>query len=1157
MNSSASYLTTLKPATKGKTQHWQTPIGLSSALLYKTLTNRFPSLTLIVTTDSAAAEARLTELQFFAKDSDYIELFPDLEVLPYDNFSPHQDLISQRLQTLSQMPNLKQGIIITPITTLMRRLAPTNYIQSQSLQLVLGQSLSLETFRHQLVESGYHPVTTVYEHGEFAVRGSIIDLFPMGSQHPVRIELFDDEVESIRLFDTETQRTLEKINSINMLPAKELPLDEKGIKQFRQNWHEQMPAQTIQSPIYKDVSNALAPQGIEFYLPLFFNHTSNFFDYLPKNTQVFFEGDTGTTAEHYWSEIKNRYDNLRGDTSRPLLPPVDLFLPPEQLFKEANCFAITSVRADKKGQNFSIKQGPASLSIVHKQEDPLRQVKDYCQHSGFERYLFCADSPGRRESLIQLFNEHQLPCCRCDGWHDFLTRKEKLCITVSPLAQGVELPEQSISIIAESQLFGQRVTQERRRDSNSQEGTNALDNAIRSLAELKTGDPIVHIDHGVGRYQGLETITAGNITGEFLTLLYADEAKLYVPVNALHLVGRYSGASPELAPLHRLGADQWSKARKKAAEKIRDVAAELLSIYAQRESRKGFSHTIPKDTYQSFAESFPFEETPDQQAAIKAVVNDMESPEPMDRLVCGDVGFGKTEVAMRGAFIAVNNNKQVVVLVPTTLLAQQHYDNFRDRFSDFPVNIELISRFKTAKEQKTVIENLAKGTVDIVIGTHKLLQSDMSYKKLGLLIIDEEHRFGVKQKERLKALRAEVDILTLTATPIPRTLNMALSGMRHLSIIATPPAKRLAVKTFVRESDDALIKEALLRELLRGGQVYYLHNDINTMEKVVEKIKNLVPEARPIIAHGQMRERQLERAMSDFHHKRFNVLVCTTIIENGIDIPNANTIIIDRADKFGLAQLHQLRGRVGRSHHQAYAYLLTPNQRTITRDAIKRLEAISEAGQLGAGFLLATNDLEIRGAGELLGEEQSGQINSIGYDLYMELLEKTVTALKEGKAQPEIGSTSQTEINLQMPTLIPDAYIPDVSLRLNLYKRIANASKEELKSIQIEMIDRFGLLPEECKLLFRSASLRLKASQLGIAKIDASMEKGKIEFLSETVIEPITLIELIQQQPKTYSLKGGNTLLFDYKTSTYHECIDFILTLLDKLNIPASNDKLG
>ncbi|WP_315292957.1 transcription-repair coupling factor, partial [Pseudomonas oleovorans] len=953
--------------------------------------------TLVMTEVSQSAERLQEELAFFAPNLPVLH-FPDWETLPYDVFSPHQDIISQRIAALYQLPQLSRGILVVPIATALHRLAPKRFLLGSSLVLDVGQTLDVEQMRTRLEAAGYRCVDTVYEHGEFAVRGALIDLFPMGSDKPYRIDLFDDEIETLRTFDPETQRSVDKVESIRLLPAREFPLEKKAVADFRGRFRERFDVDFRRCPIYQDLSTGITPAGIEYYLPLFFEETDTLFDYLPGDTQVFSLPGIEKAAEQFWTDARSRYEDRRVDPERPLLPPADIFLPVEDCFARLKSWPRVVVNQDDIepgiGQTRFDARALPDLAIQAKAGEPLAALRRFIEeYPG--RVLFCAESAGRREVLLELLARLKLKPREVEGWPAFVASPERLNICIAPLDEGLLLDD--LALIAESPLFGQRVMQRRRREKGREGG----DNVIKNLTELREGAPVVHIDHGVGRYLGLVTMEFDGQAAEFLALQYADEAKLYVPVASLHLIARYTGSDDALAPLHRLGSEVWQKAKRKAAEQVRDVAAELLDIYARRAAREGFAFQDPALDYATFSAGFPFEETPDQQAAIDAVRADMLAGKPMDRLVCGDVGFGKTEVAMRAAFIAVHSGKQVAVLVPTTLLAQQHYNSFRDRFADWPVKVEVMSRFKSAKEVGEAVQQLAEGKVDIVIGTHKLLQDDVKFHNLGLVIIDEEHRFGVRQKEQLKALRSEVDILTLTATPIPRTLNMAVAGMRDLSIIATPPARRLSVRTFVMESNKPTIKEALLRELLRGGQVYYLHNDVKTIEKCASELAELVPEARIGIGHGQMRERDLEQVMSDFYHKRFNVLVASTIIETGIDVPSANTIVIERADKFGLAQLHQLRGRVGRSHHQAYAYLLTPTRQKVSGDAEKRLEAIANTQDLGAGFVLATNDLEIRGAGELLGDGQSGQIQAVGFTLYMEMLERAVKAIRKG-TQPNL-----------------------------------------------------------------------------------------------------------------------------------------------------------
>ena len=1132
------------PATAGK-QHWGNLPGAALSLAIAEAASNAKRFTLLLTADSQSAERLQEELSFFAPDLPVLH-FPDWETLPYDLFSPHQDIISQRIAALYRLPELKHGVLVVPITTALHRLAPKRFLLGSSLVLQVGQQLDVNQMRGNLEAAGYRCVDTVYEHGEFAVRGALIDLFPMGSSQPYRIDLFDDEIETLRTFDPETQRSIDKVESIKLLPAREFPLEKKAVTDFRGRFRERFDVDFRRCPIYQDLSTGITPAGIEYYLPLFFEETATLFDYLPSDTQVFSLPGIEKAAEQFWSDARGRYDERRVDPERPLLPPADIFLPVEDCFARLKNWPRVVVSQDDietgVGRTRFDAQALPDLAIQAKAGEPLAALRRFIEeYPG--RVLFCAESAGRREVLLELLARLKLKPNEFDSWPAFTASKERLGICIAPLDDGLQLD--NLALVAESPLFGQRVMQRRRREKTRDGG----DNVIKNLTELREGAPVVHIDHGVGRYLGLVTMEFDGQAAEFLALMYAEEAKLYVPVASLHLIARYTGSDDALAPLHRLGSEIWQKAKRKAAEQVRDVAAELLDIYARRAAREGYAFADPKADYSTFSAGFPFEETPDQQAAIEAVYSDMLSAKPMDRLVCGDVGFGKTEVAMRAAFIAVHGGKQVAVLVPTTLLAQQHYNSFRDRFADWPVKVEVMSRFKSAKEVSDAMQQLAEGKVDIVIGTHKLLQDDVKFDNLGLVIIDEEHRFGVRQKEQLKTLRSEVDILTLTATPIPRTLNMAVAGMRDLSIIATPPARRLSVRTFVMEQNNPTIKEALLRELLRGGQVYYLHNDVKTIEKCAADLAELVPEARIGIGHGQMRERELEQVMGDFYHKRFNVLIASTIIETGIDVPSANTIIIERADKFGLAQLHQLRGRVGRSHHQAYAYLLTPPRKQMTDDAQKRLEAISGAQDLGAGFTLATHDLEIRGAGELLGDGQSGQIQAVGFTLYMEMLERAVKSIRKGE-QPNLDQPlgGGPEINLRVPALIPDDYLPDVHARLIMYKRIANAADEDsLKELQVEMIDRFGLLPEPSKSLVRITLLKLQAEKLGIKKIDAGPQGGRIEFAADTCVDPLTLIKLIQSAPNRYKFEGATLFKFQVPMERPEERFNTLEALFERL----------
>ena len=1096
--------------------------SLSLALAHAAHARQGPLL--LATADVQSAARIANELQFFLGHNDYpVITFPDWETLPYDVFSPLPELVSQRLVTLHWLRDLQHGIVIAPVATLMQRILPAEFLDAHSLMLKVGQELDFDAFRRKLEQAGYNNVSQVMSHGEFAVRGSLIDLFPMGSPKPLRIDLFDNEIDSIRTFDAETQRTEEKIPAFSMLPAREFPADEHSITRFRQAWREYFEGDPQRSLIYRDVSEGNMPGGIEYYLPLFFEQTATFFDYLPAQTLIAHDSSLDSEAGSFFTQVAERYEQRRHDIERPLLAPSDLYLDTAELEALIDTYPRIVHQAHKKEgvDNFQTRLLPP-MSLQGKAAEPAAALRNFLDaHTGST--LFVAETAGRREALSETLRDFAIQPRQVDSWQAFLEHQDGLFITAAPIENGLWLEQPNIAVIPEALLLGERVQQQRR----TRRGPDA-DQVVRNLAELQIGSPVVHEEHGVGRYLGLQTLDVGGMTTEFLTLEYARNDKLYVPVAALHLISRYTGASPEAAPLHRLGSDQWEKARRKAAEKIRDVAAELLDIYARREARQGTALPDPGDEYRQFASEFEFEETPDQASAIEAVIGDMTATQPMDRVVCGDVGFGKTEVAMRAAFIAANAGKQVAVLVPTTLLAQQHYQNFADRFADWPIKIEGLSRFKSQKDVTRIIQALADGSIDILVGTHKILSEGIQFKDLGLVIIDEEHRFGVRHKERLKSLRAEVDILTLTATPIPRTLNMAMSGMRDLSIIATPPAARHPIKTFISQWNDVQIAEACQREIGRGGQVYVLHNEVQSIEKAARQIAELVPGARVEFAHGQMRERELERIMRDFYHQRFNILVCTTIVESGIDVPTANTIIINRADKLGLAQLHQLRGRVGRSHHRAYAYLIAPPPKVMSADAKKRLEAIEALEDLGAGFTLATHDLEIRGAGELLGDEQSGQIHEIGFSLYTEMLEQAVAAIKAGR-QPELDRPLDhgTEIDLHIPALLPHDYLPDVHVRLIQYKRIASAdSSEALRELKVEMIDRFGLLPDAAKNLFEVTELKLSVAELGIRKIEAGPQGGRILFDPDPKIDAARLIRLIQTRPKEFKLDGADKLRF-------------------------------
>ncbi|WP_291341546.1 transcription-repair coupling factor [Acinetobacter sp. UBA801] len=1121
--------------------------GSAAALLFKEIGQQNPHLFVIVARNQQHLAQLESELEFYGLKP---TIFPDWEILPYDRLSPHQDIVSERLAILSNMP--QQGVLLVSATTLAQRVAPTSWVLGEHFDIRVGQKFDLEQQKQRLVQAGYHLVDTVYDHGEFAVRGSIMDIYASGQEAPIRIDLFDDEVETLKFFDPETQRTTESLQNFTVLPAKEFPLKE-GRVIFRDRYAESFPtANPKKNPVYQDVLDGIASPGLEFYFPLFFTQAqlegqNTLLSYLPKHCIVITDKAVDDDLTLFWKDVLYRYEDRRHNIDQPILPPEQLFLQPNQLLEQLNQFGrmIASTEAfDQKAGVVNLSTlAPPRLAVDPKQEQPFHAVKQYIDAANHP-VLLVAESAGRRETLKDALRAVLGEIPQVESFEAFQQSLQAIAITNAPLDRGLVIQHQ-LSVISENQLYEHRVVQRRRK--RQQEVSEEF--LIRSLTELSIGAPVVHIDYGVGRYAGLITLNIDEQEHEFLQLDYADAAKVFVPVTNLHLISRYSGGDPDLAPLHKLGTDAWNKAKRKALEQIHDVAAELLHIQARRQSKPGFAFELDHSLYMQFASGFAYEETLDQANAIEATLHDMQLAKPMDRLVCGDVGFGKTEVAMRAAFVAVQNNKQVAVLVPTTLLAQQHYESFKDRFADWPVRIEVLSRFGSSKSHQKTIEDLAEGKVDIVIGTHKILQENIQFKQLGLMIVDEEHRFGVRDKERIKALRADVDMLTLTATPIPRTLNMAFSGMRDLSIIATPPARRLAVKTFVQEHTGDTVKEAILRELLRGGQVYFLHNEVETIERSAETIRELVPEARVAVAHGQMRERELEQVMQQFYHKEYNVLVCSTIIETGIDVPNANTILIERADKLGLAQLHQLRGRVGRSHHQAYAYLLVPSIKGLKGDAEKRLDAIQRASTLGAGFMLATEDLEIRGAGELLGEQQSGSMQAIGYSLYMEMLEKATKAIQKGKTPNFDAPLSLTaEINLHMPALIPDDYLGDVHQRLLFYKRISNTdTQEKLDHIRMELIDRFGIPPQAVKQLFAVHQLRLKAEQLGITKIDIGTNGGHIEFSPDTPVQAMSIIQMMQKHPTYFRMDGGQRLKVMVMLQDAEKRIQFIAELLNSL----------
>ncbi len=1150
------YLSPLNPGLPDKPasrRYWGRLSGSSKALALISAVEKSQKLLVVVTADLNEAHRLLEELRFYKPgNSSYpILSFPDWETLPYDLFSPYQDIISQRLATLVALSDIGTGILVVPVTTIMHRLIPREYLRAHSLLLRNGQSLKLEDFRNQLQNNGYRMVSQVNEHGDVAIRGSLLDIYPMGTDAPYRIDLFDQEIDSIRVFDPESQRSMNKVDVIQVLPASEVPMSDDYIARFRRNWRSRFEGNPNNSPVYRDVSDAIAPAGIEYYLPMFYEDTCSLFDYLHEDCLVALNEDVVDVAERFWLDIKERYEQRRHDQERPLLPPAEAFYNPHEFLGRIKPLAqihISNMARETKRAgsiNFASRL-PVNLTIDVRAKEPLGILQRFLRE--FDgRVLFVAESAGRRETILEVFAAHGLRLKQFPGWQEFLLDTVQTGLTVSPLEHGAILDDPKIAVVSEAQLFGDRAQQKRLRKRKKQD-TDAI---VRNLTELTIGAPVVHEDHGIGRYHGLITLNVNDIPAEYIFLEYDQGDKLYVPVSALDLISRYTGVDPEHAPLHRLGSGQWQKARRKAADRVRDIAAELLELHARRASRPGQKFHFDEEASRAFAQGFPFEETAGQMDAIDDVIGDMIEDKSMDRLICGDAGFGKTEVAMRAAFIAVNNNKQVALLVPTTLLAQQHYQNFRDRFADWPVRIEVLSRFQSKKAQQEAIAGLNEGTVDIVIGTHKLLQGNIQYARLGMVIIDEEHRFGVRQKEAFKTLRAEIDVLTLTATPIPRTLNLALSELRDLSIIASPPSRRLAVKTFVQEWNDGLLKEALLREIKRGGQVYVLHNKVEDIEDMARKVEALIPEARVEIAHGQMPEKQLEQVMLDFYHRRFNILVCTTIIETGIDVPSANTIIINRADKFGLAQLYQLRGRVGRSHHRAYAYLVVPPRKAMTGDAHKRLEAIESLEELGIGFTLATHDLEIRGAGEILGEGQSGQIHEIGFGLYMELLDRAVRAMKEGR-QPELDRPLDhgTEIDLHIAALIPEDFLPDVHTRLIMYKRIASVSDEgELRELQEEMIDRFGMLPQALKNLFRIARLKLKAGPLGIRKIDLGEKGGRLFFHEQSNIDTGQLINLIQSQPQIYKLDGQNKLRIIQDIPDYTVRFEMLNDLLESITV--------
>jgi transcription-repair coupling factor (superfamily II helicase) len=1116
--------------------------GSSDALAIADLARRRRPLA-IFTSEALDAQRLAQELNFFDPGL-RVHLFPDWETLPYDSFSPHQDLVSERLATLYQMSHDACDVLIVPVSTALQRLPPVAFLAAYSFFLKQGARIKPDALRHQLTMAGYSHVTQVVSPGEYSVRGGVIDLFPMGSAVPYRIDLFDEEIDSIRTFDVDTQRSIYKVNDVRLLPAREFPTDEDARTRFRQNFREKFEGDPSRSQLYKDVSNGVFAAGIEYYLPLFFDATATIVDYLPEATVAILHGGVQEAMEAFWRDTRSRFELLRGDHNRPLLPPQDLYLLPDQFNGAIKPFPRIVIGGAAEQTQAMGSAALPPLQVDRRADHPLHRLDAFVR-SFNGRVLLMAETLGRRETMLHYFAEYGLHPAATENFASFVGAADKLMLTVGPMANGFIADEGPLAFVTENELYASQArTQDRR------EGANRIvaEHMLRDLSEIKVGDPVVHAQHGIGRYLGLVNMDLGEGSTEFLALEYDGGDKLYVPVSQLQVIGRYSGASPESAPLHKLGSGQWEKAKRKAAEQVRDTAAELLNIYAQRAARKGHAFKLKLHDYEAFADGFPFEETRDQALAINAVLTDLTSGKPMDRLICGDVGFGKTEVALRAAFVAVMEGKQVVVLVPTTLLAEQHFQNFTDRFADWPVRIAELSRFRSGKEQDATLQALAEGRIDIVIGTHKLLQEKVRVKDLGLVIIDEEHRFGVRHKERMKALRAEVDVLTLTATPIPRTLAMSLEGIRDFSVIATAPQKRLAIKTFVSRWSEGLVREAVLRELKRGGQVYFVHNEIETIHNREASLTKLLPEARIRVAHGQMPERELELVMRDFYQQRFNILLCTTIIETGIDIPSANTIVIERADHFGLAQLHQLRGRVGRSHHQAYAYLLTPEEGNVTANARKRLEAIQMMEELGAGFFLAMHDLEIRGAGEVLGESQSGQMQEVGFNLYSEMLNAAVKSLKAGK-EPDLSQplSITTEINLHAPALLPESYCSGIHERLVLYKRLAHAeTSEDLDTLHEELIDRFGLLPEPAQTLMDSHRLRIEAKALGIMKVDAGPESIALQFVKDPPIDPARIIELIQTR-RTFKLSGQDRLRVEESHARVAERVQRVMNLFREL----------
>ena len=1110
----------------------------------------------MITADALDAQRLLDEMPFFAPELRCV-LFPDWETLPYDSFSPHQDLISERLATLWRISKGEADVVLIPATTALYRLAPPAFLAGYTFEFKVGQRLDEAQLKSQLTLAGYQHVTQVVSPGEYAVRGGLIDLFPMGSPIPLRVDLFDDEIDSIRTFDPDSQRSLYPVPEVRLLPGREFPMDDTARARFRQRWRELLEGDPTRSRLYKDMGLGVATAGIEYYLPLFFDDTATVFDYLGESATVVLHGDVEHAFQQFWSDTQDRYRLVQGDPDRPALPPSLLFLNAEQFYGLANQHAQLALRSPPEASAHADTIAPLpDLRVERGSDEPLQRLQQHLSLTQ-RRVLVLAESDGRRESLLDFMRAGGLSMPVADSLQAFLADQTPIALATSSLSQGFAWVEHGIDLVTETELFATPATARRRK---KQEQVSDVEALIKDLSELQLGDPVVHTSHGIGRYRGLVHLDMGQVADdgtpekqEFLHLEYADQAVLYVPVSQLHLISRYTGVSADEAPLHKLGSAQWEKARRKAAEQVRDAAAELLNIYARRAAREGHAFRFMAQDYETFARDFGFEETADQNAAIHAVIQDMISPRPMDRLVCGDVGFGKTEVALRAAFVAVTAGKQVAFLAPTTLLAEQHYQTLVDRFAKWPVKIAEMSRFRTAKEIQAAADGLAKGQVDIVVGTHKLLSPSVKFKDLGLLIIDEEHRFGVKHKEAMKAMRAEVDVLTLTATPIPRTLGMALEGLRDLSVIATAPQRRLAIKTFVRNEGNGVIREAVLRELKRGGQCYFLHNEVETIENRKAQLEAFLPEARIAIAHGQMPERELERVMRDFVAQRFNVLLCSTIIETGIDVPTANTILMSRADKFGLAQLHQLRGRVGRSHHQAYAYLLVPELEGLSKQAQQRLDAIQQMEELGSGFYLAMHDLEIRGAGEVLGDNQSGNMMEVGFQLYNEMLAQAVKSLKEGK-EPDLLSplSITTEINLHHPALLPDDYCGDIHLRLSFYKKLATAqNNDQIDRLHEELVDRFGKLPHQAQTLIDVHRLRVLARPYGVAKIDAAPGVIIISFRPNPPIDAMRILELVQKN-RHIRLAGNDKLRIERELPEATARVQMVRDVLRHLGQPTT-----